>query len=109
MDALWLIAVLYALWILFLAAMNLRTAREAGKLPRAALWLAVPVVLLAFALDVIVNLTLGTLVFMDRPREWTVSERLSRYLPGSDWRACAAMWIGENLLDPFDPSGSHLR
>lgn len=114
MDTLWgsvgvAIAATYALWALYLAAMNLRRAREAGRLTRAALTFALPIIALAIAIDVLINLTLATLVFFDRPREWTVSERLSRYLPGTDWRAHVALWIGLHLLDPFDPSGSHLR
>ncbi len=100
---------LYALWMLFLAVMNLRAAKERGTLPKAALVLALPVVALAVLLDVVVNATLGTLIFLDLPKEWTLSERLSRYLPLSTWRGVAALWIGAALLDPFDPSGSHLK
>jgi len=99
----------YVLWLFYLAAMNLRRAREAGRLTRTALAFALPIIALAIAIDVAVNLTLATLVFFDRPREWTVSERLSRYLPAGGWRASVAWWVALHLLDPFDPSGSHLR
>jgi hypothetical protein len=104
-----LVAALYALWVCFLAVMNLRRAREAGRLTRPALVLAAPLLLVGFIGDVLINLVLATLVFVDRPREWTVSARLSRYLPRDDWRARVAMWIALHLLDPFDPSGRHLR
>lgn len=105
-----MLGTVYALWLFYLAAMNLRRAKEAGRLSRIALALAMPIIALAVAIDVAINLTLATLVFFDRPREWTVSERLSRYLVGpSPWRAEVAMWVGEHLLDPFDPSGQHLR
>ena len=100
---------LYVLWLFYLAAMNLRAAKEAGRLTHVVLVLALPLLGAAVAIDVAVNLVLATVVFFDRPREWTVSARLARYLPGSDWRARVAMWVGEHLLDPFDPSGSHLR
>ena len=100
---------LYALWIFYLAAMNLRRAREAGRLTRTALAFALPIIVLAIAIDVAVNLVLATVVFLDRPREWTVSERLSRYLPAGGWRSSVAWWVALHLLDPFDPSGSHLR
>lgn len=104
------LAAVYALWLLYLAAMTLRRAHEAGRLSRTALAFALPILALAIAVDVLLNLTLATLVFFDRPREWTVSERLSRYLVGpSVWRAEVALWVGVHLLDPFDPSGSHLR
>lgn len=103
------LAAVYALWILYLAAMNLRRAREAGRLTRLVRAIALPVIGATVAIDVAVNLVLATVVFFDRPREWTVSERLARYLPGTDWRARVALWVGVHLLDPFDPSGSHLR
>lgn len=109
-SAVWVtIAATYALWVLYLAAMNLRRAREAGRLFRVTAVLAMPVIGVAVAIDVLLNLVLGTLVFLDRPREWTVSARLERYLPGHDWRAPLAFWVAEHLLDPFDPSGTHLR
>jgi hypothetical protein len=107
--ALFVLAAVYVLWVFYLAAMNLRRARQAGRLTGTALAFALPVLLLAVAVDVAVNLTLATVVFFDRPREWTVSDRLSRYLPANDWRANVAMWVACHLLDPFDPSGSHLR
>jgi len=103
-------AAAYVLWLFYLAAMNLRRAREAARLTRTALAFALPIIALAIVIDVLVNLTLATLVFLDSPREWTVSERLARYLVGpSVWRAEVALWVGAHLLDPFDPSGSHLR
>lgn len=103
------IGALYALWTLFLAAMSLRAARERGRLSRTALAFALPIAATAILLDVLVNATLATLVFVDLPREWTLSQRLSRYLPQDGWRARVALWLGDRLLDPFDPSGSHLR
>lgn len=104
------VGTVYVLWLFYLAAMNLRRAKEAGRLTRLVLVLALPILVLAIAIDVAVNLVLASVVFFDRPREWTVSERLSRYLVGpSVWRAEVALWVGAHLLDPFDPSGSHLR
>jgi len=102
-------AAAYLLWVFYLAVMNLRRAKEAGRLTRSALVFALPILLLAIVIDVAVNLVLATLVFFDRPREWTVSERLARYLPAGGWRSRVAWWVALHLLDPFDPSGSHLR
>jgi hypothetical protein len=104
------IAAIYALWLFYLATMNLRRAREAGRLSRLVLAIALPILALAVAIDVAVNLVLATIVFFDRQREWTLSARLARYLVDpSRWRAELAMWIAEHLLDPFDPNGQHLR
>ena len=98
---------IYALWVFYLAVMNLRQAK--GKLSKAVLVIALPILGIAYAIDVLVNVLLATILFVDLPREWTFSNRLERYLDGSDWRAAAALWIAVHMLDPFDPSGSHLR
>ena len=108
MIALTILGALYLMWALFLAVMCLATAKAAGKLGHVATVIGAPLLLLALALDVCINL-LSSIPFADLPREWTFSQRLSRYLPRADWRGRAALWIGANLLDPFDPSGSHLR
>jgi len=43
----------------------------------------------------------------DPPREWLVTDRLTRLHDRSDWRGRLARWICINLLDYFDPSGRH--
>lgn len=102
------LAALYALWLFYLAVMNLKRAKIAGRLSRPALALGLPVLAVALAVDVMVNLMLVSLLMLERPREWTVSERLTRHLhSGSGWRRAAATWVCSNLLDAFDPSGSH--
>jgi len=99
----------YALWVFYLAVMNLRRAKEAGKLSKMVLVIALPVLVTAYVIDVLVNVSLATILFVDLPREWTFSHRLERYSTGDDWRAAVALWIAVHMLDPFDPSGSHLR
>jgi len=109
MTLVYVFVAVYALWLLFLAVMNLRRAYEDKRLSRPAIALGLPILVAGFLLDVLVNLTLASIVFLDLPREWTTSERLARYLPQPGWRSVAAAWVATNLLDPFDPSGSHLR
>lgn len=102
------LAALYALWVFFLAIMALQRAYDAQTLNKAALVLAMPVLVIGFALDVLVNLTAATLLFLEIPREWTVSERLVRLARGSEGpRRSAARWLLANLLATFDPSGRH--
>jgi hypothetical protein len=99
---------LYALWALYLAAMALDRARRAGALSLPAKVLGYPLALFAFAFDVAVNLTLGTLLLLDRPREWTLSERLTRLGNGpAGWRRGLARFVCTRLLDTFDPTGRH--
>lgn len=102
------LAVLYAylLWLLFLAVMALNWRWHLLSKPVKAL--ALPAVLVAVALDILFNATLGTLVFLELPRQWTFSQRVGSYKRSIDWRAPVAQWICANLLDPFE-AGGHCR
>jgi len=93
----------YAMWLLFLAVMALNWRWRA--LPKVVKAIALPAVLVSVALDVLFNLTLGTLLFLELPREWTFSQRVGSYKRRIDWRAPLAQWICANLLDPFEVEG----
>lgn len=98
----------YALWIFFLAAMSLQRAHEAGTLPRAAFALGVPVLVIGFALDFLVNVVVMTPLLLELPREWTVTDRLRRHhRQSTGWRLKVVLLL-EPVLDPFDPSGDHV-
>ena len=59
-------------------------------------------------LDVLVNLTIGSLLFLERPRWWTLSERLHYHATRDHgWKTYLAAWLCKNLLNPFDPDGHH--
>jgi hypothetical protein len=99
----------YTLWLFFLASMVLIAARKKGTLSKPALVLGIPVIGLGLLIDVSVNVML-TAVFMEATKEWTVSQRLSRYkAEASGWRYKIAKFICENFLDTFDPSGCHCK
>jgi uncharacterized membrane protein YhaH (DUF805 family) len=101
-------AVSYALWIFYLAVMNLKRVRDAGKLGTVAKVFGYPVLLVGYVLDVLVNVTLMTVLFLEIPRETTVTARLKRHnRTGSGWRQRLAAWF-EPLIDPYDPSGNHI-
>ena len=102
MSALWL------LWIFFLAVMNLKRAKEAGKLSRPALIFGTPVLWVGYVLDAFVNVTLMTIVLFEFPQEMLVTDRLARHHKTSTgWRLKVVLWF-EPLLDPYDPSGDHI-
>ena len=99
----------YALWIFFLAVMNLARAKDAGQLTATAKALGYPVLIVGYLLDCFVNLTVMTVLLLEIPQETTVTSRLSRHLEeGSGWRYSIAAWAAP-LLDPYDPSGKHLK
>lgn len=102
------LAAIYALWVFYLAVMNLKRAKNAGQLHDLALWLGTPVLLVGYALDVLVNVFVMTVLLAELPRESTVTARLKRHnLYSTGWRKAVAVWF-EPLLDPFDPSGNHI-
>lgn len=99
----------YALWVFYLAVMNLARAKRAGTLSKPALWLGTPVLLAGYVLDFLTNVLVCTVVFLDLPRETTVTARLKRYAAGPDgWRLSVTLWLADDLLDDFDPSGKHV-
>lgn len=99
----------YALWIFYLAVMNLARARDAKTLTKTALILGYPVLIIGYLLDFFVNMTVMTVLLLEIPQETTVTSRLSRHLEESEgWRKSIAMWAAP-LLDPYDPSGKHLK
>lgn len=99
-----------ATWLLFLAIMSLARARDAGTLSKPVLLLAEVVLAIGYLCDFLLNMTVGTILFMEVPREYLLSPRVARLQrAGSGYRQAVAAWICHNLLDPFDPSGCHCR
>lgn len=100
----------YVLWILYLAVMNLKRAKEAGLLSPTALFLGRPVLVVGLILDFIVNVGVMTLVLLELPQETTVTDRLKRLNRDpktSPWRRKVVAFF-EPILDPYDPSGDHI-
>jgi len=106
-TALWFTLYVYVFWLLFLAVMALKSCW--GGLHVITKILAVPGVLVAFAIDVSFNWSFAIVIFLDRPREATLSQRMGRYkVAGSGWRYWLAIRICGYLLDPFEVGG-HCR
>lgn len=97
----------YALWLWYLAVMSLKRARDAGRLSRVAYVMGLPILWSGLLIDCAVNLAVATILFLELPREWLVTARLSRLAHNGGWRARLALWICANLLDQFDPDGHH--
>ncbi len=64
--------------------------------------------LAGYALDVFVQVVVASVVFLDPPRDWTLTGRLKRYIAGPEGiRERVAVWMCANLLNTFDPDGRH--
>lgn len=99
----------YVLWIFYLAVMSLFRANEAGTLTKVTKIFGYPILIVGTIIDFLVNL-LCTFFFFDFPKERMLTKRLDRYLTkGTGWRYNLALWICNNLLNMFDPSGTHCK
>lgn len=96
------------MWILYICTMNVKRCLDNQMLTKVTQYLILPTVLIAVKLDVFLNWTLMTLLFLDLPKESTMTKRFKRYDSQSKgWRKNVVQYI-KPLLDPFDPSGKHI-
>lgn len=107
--ALSVFAAFFTLWILFLAVMHLKEARDSGVLA-ARPWVIRALAYMVLAVGVVFNLfvrvCLSWVIFWEIPRwgEWAVSAQVKRLCAAGNTRA---VWFRDNLLKPFDKSGGH--
>ena len=88
--------------------MNLYIANQKGLIPNTIKPFAYLILAFGALVDLIMNLTLFTVIFMDFPREVLVTKRLKRYIKSYvGWRLKLASWICSNLLNPFDKNNNH--
>lgn len=102
----------WALWYAYILIMGLYRAKLDGKLTPLTTTLAFPALVVGYTLDLLVNWTFATVLFVEMPRKplETVTHRLTRYIDsGFGWRYLRAKWICDHLLDYFDPRGTHCR
>lgn len=106
-----LAAIIFTLgcWVLFVAILSIR-----DRLPR----LPLPAKLIGYVVyygfglpaNLLLNGVIGSIVFLDPPREVGFTRRLRRYLDDSHarpWRRKRARWLCDNLLNPFDTLSRH--
>ena len=98
----------WVLWVIYTAMMRLKQVRDSGKLTLAMKILGYPVLFLGLAIDLFLNVAFGSLLFLELPREYTLSERLWRHSQESTgYRQRFAELVRVNLLDAIDPEGVH--
>ena len=101
-----IILALWLGWVFYLASMSLVENRK--ELGRAQTAFAYTVIGPAILYDVIVlNWILGSAIFLDLPREWTLTDRLTRLKATTGWRAKLATWVCATLLNPFSSGNWH--
>lgn len=99
------------LWVLYLAVMNLRYARDAGVylLTPATQRMGKAVLGIAYVWDFLCNMLPVSVIFLELPHELLVTARVQRHVDGPDgWRRRVAIWFAVNMLNPFDLTGDHI-
>jgi uncharacterized membrane protein len=96
----------FVLWVLFLAVMALKRARDEGRIKKAdpPYYLGIVVLSIGYVVDCVMNI-LASVVFFEPPMETTVSARCKRHLNDEGFRGAIARWLCQNLLNPFDIGG----
>lgn len=96
------------MWVFYLAVMNLKRASDEKKLTPLVTAIASPLILCAIALDIILNVFILTALFLEFPKEYTISARLKRYNRTAKGIRLKIAQFMQQFLDPFDPSGDHI-
>jgi hypothetical protein len=99
-------------WMMYLAVMTLMENKK--ELTLVAKIFAYPVAGIGILFDVAVNVIVGSIIFLELPRQFLFTQRLQFWIDDHfegkmTWRAHVANFICNNFLDPFDPKGYHCR
>jgi hypothetical protein len=100
---------LWAFWYVYIVVMGLFRAHLKGRLKGLVFVLALPAVIVGYVMDILANLFIASIVFLEPPREWLVTTRLKRHIDSGlgTWRGYLAGWVCDHLLDVFDPREDH--
>lgn len=104
--------VLVVFWGMYLAYVALHAAQRNGKLAAAPIYvrlLSYSIVAVMFVFDIVFNVTLGSLVFMELPstKALTFTARCEIHLADQNWRGDIARWVCNGWLNPFEPGHCH--
>lgn len=92
-------------WGMYLSVMSLMRVKETLTLETK--FFAYPLAAVGVLADFLYNVVVGTVIFLELPREYLLTKRLKRHLEDDNWRGAMSRWLCRHLLDPFDPKGTH--
>lgn len=98
----------WLLYALYLSYCTLRQMRDTGRLaamPRIVRFHCWGILYAALALDIVFNIIVGTLVFMELPelRRLTFTMRCKKWMTVEGRRGDIARWVCESWLNPAEP------
>ena len=104
MIILYSIGLFYITLIFYLAVMSLARHEKYNLFQKIIFY---PIVVIGLVVDVLFQISVGTVLFLEEPKDWLFTARLIRHVKKDNWRGKLARFMCKNLLDLFDPSGSH--
>lgn len=102
------VAALFILWLLFVVVMTMEQLRDAGRLSPGMIQAGEAIAAVGLVWDVLCNVLVASVIFLEPPSEATVSARLRRLVAGDPaaWRTQLARWFASVLMNPFCPANS---
>lgn len=107
MIVLIIVLILLQFYTLYLAIMSLYRGKRDDTLSWPAKLLGYPILAVGVLLDLLINITIFSVLFIELPRQLLVTSRLKSHIKEDGWRGSLARFICKNLLSPFDPTGDH--
>lgn len=95
------LAAMLKFWLLWIVVAGLMRAEAEKRVSPHVRQFGLLVVAYGLVWDVLCNIFICTVLFLDLPREPTFSQRLRRLVTGRGWRQRLALWFAVNLINPF--------
>lgn len=96
-------------WLFYRVVMKFKAWRELGLLNPVTSAIGYTIMYIGLILDIEANIIVASVVFMELPRELTISARVKRLVRGEDgWRRSLAIWVARVLLNPYSGSKPHV-
>ena len=112
-SLLWIVGggflILWFLALFYFSVMNLKRVRDRGELTKFMYVIGMPMLWIGLVFDLLANVLVFSILFLELPREPLVTGRLKRHkYHGTGWRHEMALWW-EKHIDPFDDKpGGHI-
>jgi hypothetical protein len=109
------IAASYLLWLCYISVMSLRTQRNANRMTLLDKVFGYPTLVVGYALDMVVNAVILSIVLLELPDELVVTTRAKRWATSwrdnpetglNGWRQAVCVWLLRQITH-HDPSGEH--
>lgn len=89
----------------YIYVMGLKRARDNDQLHWSVYPFAVPTVVIMLPFYFLLNITVGSLLFLELPRTLQFTARCQRHMHKDTWRGKQARFWCRRFLDPFEEGG----